>query len=153
MKDTDWDRILHSTWSHNEYFELMLEVFYKKYPLKRSECHANVWADPVVKSEDYMRDLMMRIETYWKGHITSLLGEIGSLKDMMKEVAVMGEPVQCDICNEYYDASEDSRCMECCALCQGVADDIELDDCCSSCQEEVVGDIEERDAIIRGDYI
>lgn len=66
-----WDRILNDTWSHNEYFDIMCNLFWKKYPIERHE--STVWADPVTKSEDEMREIIRKLEDYWKSHIRELL--------------------------------------------------------------------------------
>tara|TARA_B100001094_G_scaffold112644_1_gene108547 strand:- start:1798 stop:2322 length:525 start_codon:yes stop_codon:yes gene_type:complete len=62
-----WDKILHDTWSHNEYFEIMCKLLWKEYPIERHE--SSVWADPIVKSEDEMREIIKELEGYWKSHI------------------------------------------------------------------------------------
>ena len=66
-----WDRILNDTWSHNEYFDIMCNLFWKKYPIERQE--STVWADPGTKSEDEMREIIRKLEDYWKSHIRELL--------------------------------------------------------------------------------
>tara|TARA_B100000900_G_scaffold415588_1_gene446091 strand:+ start:4561 stop:4848 length:288 start_codon:yes stop_codon:yes gene_type:complete len=68
-----WDKILHDTWSHNEYFDIVCEFLYKKYPLEVHESHADPWADPVVKTAEEMRDLIDKLDSYWKRHIRNLL--------------------------------------------------------------------------------
>ena len=68
-----WDKILHDTWSHNEYFDIVCEILYKKYPLEDHECHADPWAEPVVKTAEEMRDLIDKLDSYWKNHIRNLL--------------------------------------------------------------------------------
>lgn len=68
-----WDKILHDTWSHNEYFDIVCEILYKKYPLEDHESHADPWAEPVVKTAEEMRDLIDKLGSYWKTHIRKLL--------------------------------------------------------------------------------
>ena len=68
-----WDKILHDTWSHNEYFDIVCEILYKKYPLEAHESHADPWAEPVVKTAEEMRDLIDKLDSYWKNHIRNLL--------------------------------------------------------------------------------
>ena len=36
-----WDRILNDTWSHNEYFDIMCNLFWKKYPKASNNIEAN----------------------------------------------------------------------------------------------------------------
>ena len=73
LSDEYWDKILHDTWSHNEYFDIVCEILYKKFPLEDNESHADPWADPVVKTADEMRDLIDKLDSYWKRHIRNLL--------------------------------------------------------------------------------
>ena len=72
--DEYWDKILHDTWSHNEYFDIMCEILYKKFPLEVHESHADPWAEPVIKTQDEMRDLIDKLDSYWKHKIKMLLG-------------------------------------------------------------------------------
>jgi len=67
-----WDSILHDTWSHNPYLEIVTEILYKKYPVEVHEDHSDLWADPVVKTESEMRELIEKLEDYWKGHVQRL---------------------------------------------------------------------------------
>ena len=77
MKDREyWDRILHDTWSHNPYLEIMEEILYKKYPVEVHEDHSDLWADPVVKTESKMRELIEKMEYYWKAHVHELYDEL-----------------------------------------------------------------------------
>ena len=75
-----WDRILNDTWSHNEYFDIMCNLFWKKYPIERHE--STVWADPVIKSEEEMRLIIKELESYWKSHIRELLKNDEILRDL-----------------------------------------------------------------------
>ena len=68
-----WDKILHTTWEHNPYLEIVTEILYKKYPVEDHEDHSNLWADPVVKSESEMRELIEKMEDYWKDKIKMLM--------------------------------------------------------------------------------
>jgi len=69
-----WDIILNDTWYHNEYYDLMCKLMWKKYPIEEHE--SSVWADPVTKSEEEMRQLIDEIADYWKGHIRTLLTQV-----------------------------------------------------------------------------
>jgi len=75
-----WDRILHDTWSHDPYFEIVTEILYKKYPVEVHEDHSDLWADPVVKSESEMRELIEKMESYWKEHVSKLYDELCATK-------------------------------------------------------------------------
>jgi|TARA_B100001094_G_scaffold311854_1_gene347899 hypothetical protein len=71
-----WEGILHDTWSHDPYLEIVTEILYKKYPVEAHEDHSDLWADPVVKTEDEMRMLLEKLEDYWKGHVRRLYDEL-----------------------------------------------------------------------------
>ena len=71
-----WEGILHATWGHDPYLEIVTEILYKKYPIEAHEDHSDLWADPVVKSESEMRELIEKLETYWKGHVQGLFDEL-----------------------------------------------------------------------------
>ena len=79
LNDDEWMIILHDTWYHNEYYEIMRKLLYKKYPLARHESHASVWAETIVKSEEEMREIIKELEDYWKGHLRELLDTISNL--------------------------------------------------------------------------
>ena len=78
--DEYWDRILHATWEHNPYLEIVTEILYKKYPVEVHEDHSDLWADPVVKSESEMRELIEKMEDYWKDKIKMLMETIDVLR-------------------------------------------------------------------------
>ena len=71
-----WEGIIHDTWSHEPYLEIMTEILYKKYPVEPHEDHSDLWAEPVVKTSDEMRMLLGKIEDYWKGHVQRLYDEL-----------------------------------------------------------------------------
>lgn len=76
-----WDKILHATWDHNPYLEIVTEILYKKYPVEDHEDHSDLWADPVVKSESEMRELIEKMENYWKDKIKMLMETIDVLSE------------------------------------------------------------------------
>ena len=76
-----WDKIMHTTWMHNPYLEIVTEILYKKYPLEDHEDCSDVWADPVVKSESEMRELIEKMEDYWKDKIKMLMETIDVLSE------------------------------------------------------------------------
>lgn len=71
-----WEGILHDTWGHDPYFEIVTEILYKKYPVEAHEDHSDLWAEPVVKTSDQMRMLLEKLEDYWKGHVQRLYIEL-----------------------------------------------------------------------------
>jgi hypothetical protein len=83
--DEYWDHILNDTWSHNPWFEIMCELLYKKYPVERHESHADLWADPVVKSEEEMREIIEKIESYWKDKVRLLMEVVNVMSDNMSD--------------------------------------------------------------------
>jgi len=78
-----WDRILHTTWEHNPYLEIVTEILYKKYPVEDHEDCSDLWADPVVKSESEMRELIEKMEDYWKDKIEMLMETIDVLSETL----------------------------------------------------------------------
>jgi len=78
-----WDRILHTTWEHNPYLEIVTEILYKKYPVEDHEDCSDLWADPVVKSESEMRELIEKMEDYWKDKIEMLMETIDVLSEKL----------------------------------------------------------------------
>jgi hypothetical protein len=89
--DEYWDHILNDTWSHNAWFEIMCELLYKKYPVERHESHADLWADPVVKSEEEMRELIEKIEFYWKDKVRLLMEVVTELEETFDHYVGGGE--------------------------------------------------------------
>jgi len=73
MDEYYWSKILDDTWSHNEYFDIVCEILYKKFPLETHESHAEPWAETITKSQEEMRDLIDKLDSYWKNHIRVLL--------------------------------------------------------------------------------
>ena len=78
--DEDWENILYDTWYHNDYYELMCSILYKKYPLERHECHADCWWEEKTFTAEEMRETLRRVEVYWKDKVNMLLSEREELK-------------------------------------------------------------------------
>ena len=81
MDEYYWSRILDDTWSHNEYFDIVCEILYKKFPLETYESHAEPWAETITKSQEEMRDLIDKLDSYWKRHVRALLLLIGTKEE------------------------------------------------------------------------
>ena len=71
-----WEGMLHDTWRHDPYLEIVTEILYKKYPVEAHEDHSDLWAEPVVKTSDEMRMLIEKLEDYWKDHVRRLYIEL-----------------------------------------------------------------------------
>ena len=67
--ESEWDHILDNTWHHNAYHNLMCSILYKRYPIERHESHADRWWEEKTFTSDEMREVIHRIEDYWKDKV------------------------------------------------------------------------------------
>ena len=82
------------------------------------------------------------------------VGCILALKKIKVAIETLGDLCvdYCECCDSFYDNSEVAFCEECCVGCQGKEYD-DIDYYCNDCRTEINAEIDERNAIMRGDYI
>ena len=71
--ESEWDYILDDTWYHNEYYDLMCSILQNGYPLERHESHAEEWWEKKSFTGYQMREILNRVESYWKDKVRTAL--------------------------------------------------------------------------------
>jgi len=64
--DEEWEYIVGDTWFHNEYYDLMVSILKDK---------DDNWIEKFKLTEDELRDIFKKIESYWINKVELLLWE------------------------------------------------------------------------------
>tara|TARA_R110000751_G_scaffold286675_4_gene391240 strand:- start:2308 stop:2874 length:567 start_codon:yes stop_codon:yes gene_type:complete len=166
------NRLQCDTWGNNAWLDLMSELLQRKeghWDEKKENFILSEWPETITWDSEELRVLIQKIEMFWLGQMENLYLIFSDEIDyQIKEfearskppqyitttkIVTFGEPIQCNVCNEYYDGDVDSYCTDCCPACQDKCEHEHIDNYCSNCQEEIKGALDERDAITRGDYL